>query len=206
MQKCSTLAVLGATLVVTAACANRDGPAPTDDPFRLGHPGAPVAVVEFSDFGCPYCARFARNTLPALRAEYVEQGRVRWRYVPVVMGFPGGDIMGAAAVCTARLHGRDAFWRVHDMFYERQAAVRGPEARPQLLSWLGELGLDAAAVDRCMDAPETRAELDANNQEAVRWNIGGTPTFVINGVPMSGAYPTPFFQQVLNTALDPSGL
>jgi protein-disulfide isomerase len=196
----------GAALAATACTGPGRPGAEGSDPYRLGHPDAPVAVVEFSDFGCPYCARFARNTMPALRDEYVARGRVRWRYVPVVMGFPGGDLMGAAAVCTAQLHGRDAFWRVHDIFYERQASVRSAQARPLVLGWLAELGLDRTALDRCMDAPETLARLNANNQEAVRWNIGGTPTFVINGVPMSGAYPTAFFRQILDTVLDPSNL
>jgi protein-disulfide isomerase len=200
------IAAAAPALLFLAACNASESSTAAADPYRLGHPDAPVAVVEFSDFGCPYCARFARNTMPALRDEYVARGRVRWRYVPVVMGFPGGDLMGAAAVCTAQLHGRDAFWRVHDIFYERQASVRSPDARPLVLGWLAELGLDGPALDRCMDAPETLARLNANNQEAVRWNIGGTPTFVINGVPMSGAYPTEFFRQILDTVLDPSNL
>jgi len=205
MISSTRLLLLGAVTLLPAGCRAEQAGERTD-PYRLGHPTAPVGVVEFSDFGCPYCARFARNTLPTLRTEYVERGQVRWRYVPVVMGFPGGDIMGAAAVCAAELGGRAVFWRVHDLFYERQAGVRGPEARPRVLDWLVELGLDRAALERCMDAPRTLGRLEANNKEAARWNVGGTPSFVINGVPMSGAYPTEFFRQILDTVLDPSGL
>lgn len=172
----------------------------------LGDPGAPVAVVEFSDFGCPYCARFARTTLPTLRDEFVDAGLVRWRYVPVMFGFAGGELMGAAATCAAELGGNEVFWQVHDLFYERQAALRGADARPRILGWLAELGLDRDQLDRCIDDPATRQTLEAHNRASQRWFVRGTPTFVVNGAPMSGALPLDFFRMVLSTALDPSGL
>ncbi len=162
--------------------------------------------MEFSDFGCPYCARFARTTLPGIRSEFIDQGLVRWRYVPVTFGFPGGRLMGAAAECAASLGGRDAFWRAHDLMYTRQVALRGEGARPQLLDWLAEQGLDREELDRCIDDPSTLATLDAHTQAAQSWFVRGTPSFVINGVPMSGALPLDFFRRVLSTALDPSGL
>jgi hypothetical protein len=67
-----------------------------------GTDAAPVRVVEFSDFGCPYCGEFAREVHPALHREYVETGRVRWTYVPVVMGvFRNGGAAALAAECAA---------------------------------------------------------------------------------------------------------
>ena len=172
----------------------------------LGDPGAPIAVVEFSDFGCPYCARFARGTLPGIRQEFIDEGLVRWRYVPVVFGFPGGDLMGAAAECASDQGGDDLFWRVHDLFYERQTALRSPDARPRMVEWLGEIGVDAERLEACLDAPSTRERLLEHNRTAQQWYVRGTPTFLVNGVPMSGAMPTEFFQRVFATVLDPSGL
>ncbi len=174
--------------------------------FTLGDPDAPIKVVEFSDFGCPYCARFARATLPALEEEYIDPGTIRWRFVPVVFGFPGGQLMGSAAVCAAEQGGPEAFWRVHDILYARQQAFRGEGVRPQLLDWLAEAGLDRAALDACLDAPSTAATLRAHTERARDWYVRGTPTFVVNGVPMAGAAPTDFFRQVFETVLDPSGL
>lgn len=180
------------------------------DSVRVGHtmgdPAAPIVVVEFSDFGCPYCARFARATLPTVKQEFINQGLVRWRYVPVTFGFPGGELMGAAAECAARQGGSATFWTVHDLFYARQVALRGEDARPRLLSWLAELGLDRAALDACIDDPATRRLLDRNNEASQRWYVRGTPTFVVNGVPMAGAVPIEFFRQVFGTVLDPSGM
>lgn len=172
----------------------------------LGDPDAPIAVVEFSDFGCPYCGRFAQTTMPELHRDFIDTGLVRWRYVPVVFGFPGGDVGAAAAECAARHGDTETFWRAHDLLYARQVVLRGGNARPQILDWMEEMGLDRDAVDACMDDPETMALLERNNQVAQQWMIRGTPTFLVNGVPMSGALPIAFFRQVFATVLDPSGL
>jgi protein-disulfide isomerase len=174
--------------------------------YTLGDADAPIAVVEFSDFGCPYCARFARTTMPELERDYIDRGLVRWRYVPVVFGFPGGGVGAAAAECVAREGGAEAFWRIHDIFYTRQVVLRGENARPQVLEWIEEEGLDSDAVAECMDDPATRALLERNNEAAQQWFVRGTPSFIVNGVPMSGALPVEFFRQVFATVLDPSGL
>ncbi len=187
-----------------AAVQNRA--ASIDLGFTLGDPEASIAVVEFSDFGCPYCARFARSTFPTVLSEYIEAGTVRWRYVPVVFGFPGGELMGSAAMCAAQQGGADVFWRVHDLFYTRQSALRGSDARPQLLDWVSELGVDRAALDACIDRPATRRVLARHTQAARNWYVRGTPTFVINGVPMAGAVPIDFFRKMFATVQDPSGL
>jgi protein-disulfide isomerase len=172
----------------------------------LGRPDAPIAVVEFSDFGCPYCARFARTTLPRIMQDYIDAGLVRWRYVPVIFGFAGGELMGAAAECAADQGGAEAFWRAHDLFYSRQTALRGEDARPRLLDWMAEQGLDRDRLDACIDAPATRERLQTHNLAAQGWFVRGTPSFVVNGVPMSGAMPYEFFRMVFATVLDPSGL
>jgi protein-disulfide isomerase len=177
-----------------------------DAGYRLGSPDAPVAVVEFSDFGCPYCGRFAQSTFRDLQQQYIDAGLVRWRYVPVSFGFAGGAAMGAAAVCAADQAGEDGFWRAHAVLYRHQAALRGPEAPARILEWLAAEGMDASRLTRCISDPATAAVLQRNNQLAAEWLVRGTPTFLINGVPMSGALPTEFFQKVLDTALDPSGL
>jgi protein-disulfide isomerase len=196
------------------ATPTRSGPPSVSSPlagqievgYRRGSPDAPVAVVEFSDFGCPYCGRFAVGTFPALDQEYIEPGLVRWRYVPVSFGFAGGALMGAAAECAGRLVGEEAFWRAHDILYRHQAALRGADAQDRLLDWLAEGGLDRRRLEACIRDPATAATLDANNRVAEEWFVRGTPTFLVNGVPMSGAMPTEFFRKVLDTALDPSGL
>ena len=172
----------------------------------LGRENAPIAVVEFSDFGCPYCARFARTTLPEIRQDYIREGIVRWRYVPVIYGFAGGELMGKAAECASELAGQEGFWRVHDLLYRNQVALRGPGARERVLAYLDELGLGREAVAECLDDPEIARRLERNTALAQQWYVRGTPTFVINGVPVSGALPLDFFRKMFATAADPSGL
>jgi protein-disulfide isomerase len=174
--------------------------------YRVGAADAPVVVVEFSDFGCPYCGRFAVGTFPELYREYIEAGLVRWRYIPVSFGFAGGALMGAAAECAGRLGGDDGFWMAHDVLYRHQAALRGADALDRMLGWLAEEGLDPVQVQACIRDPATASALQANNRVAEEWLVRGTPTFLVNGVPMSGALPTDFFRKILDTALDPSGL
>jgi len=174
--------------------------------YSLGSADAPVAVVEFSDFGCPYCGRFALSTLPELHRDYIEAGLVRWRYVPVSFGFAGGALMGAGAECAGRFGGDEGFWRAHEVLYRHQTALRGADAMERMLGYLSETGLDAERVEACIREPSTAAALEANNQAAQEWMVRGTPTFLVNGTPMSGALPTAFFRKVLDTALDPSGL
>jgi protein-disulfide isomerase len=174
--------------------------------YRLGASDAPIVVVEFSDFGCPYCARFALATLPELRQHYIDAGLVRWRYVPVSFGFPGGALMGAAAECAGRMGGEEGFWEAHHILYRHQTALRGADALPRLLAAFREAGTDPDALERCLQDPGTAEALEANNRLAQEWLVRGTPTFLVNGVPMSGAMPTEYFRKVLDTALDPSGL
>jgi protein-disulfide isomerase len=197
-----------ATTQAGQAVASYDAPRAgrMDAGYRLGSPDAPVAVVEFSDFGCPYCGRFAQSTFRDLHRQYIDAGLVRWRYVPVSFGFAGGAVMGAAAVCAAAQAGDEGFWRAHDVLYRHQAALRGPEALDRILEWLAGEGLDPQRLNACVRDPATAGILEANNQVAAEWLVRGTPTFLINGTPMSGALPTEFFQKVLDTALNPSGL
>jgi protein-disulfide isomerase len=188
------------------AAAARPSAGRIDVGYLLGSPDAPVVVVEFSDFGCPYCGRFAIGTFPDLHREYIEAGLVRWRYVPVSFGFAGGALMGAAAECAGRIAGDDGFWRAHELLYRHQTALRGADAFDRLLAWFDEAGFDRARIESCVREPGTASALEANNRVAEEWLVRGTPTFLVNGAPMSGALPTEFFFRVLDTALDPSGM
>src|SRR5690625_6346899 len=77
--------------------------------YDLGDPCAPISIVEFSDFGCHFCRQFATETFPTLEREYIETGKVRWKYIPFVLGiFPNGDRAAIAGVCAAQ-QGDEAF-------------------------------------------------------------------------------------------------
>ncbi len=169
--------------------------------FDRGRPDAPVLVLEFSDFGCPYCSRFALQTLPQIENEFISKGTVRWKYVPFVMGmFPNGGEAARAAECAAD-QDRSQFWRMHDKLYGSQREWRGttdPETLFQ--SYAESLGLNGKAFAACYGSDKVKARIAANNEMAARLGVQATPTFFVNGVRIQGALPMDQFRLFLRGA------
>ncbi|HEY8483114.1 MAG TPA: thioredoxin domain-containing protein [Longimicrobiales bacterium] len=166
-----------------------------------GSADAPVTVIEFSDFGCPYCGRFALETYPALEREYIRTGKVQWRYVTFVLGiFPNGEEAARAAECAAE-QGEEAFWRMHDLLYGRQGewkTARDPE--PRFVAYAKELGLDAQRFAACYREDRAGPRIDAGNRLARQAGVRATPTFFINGLRVQGALPVEQFRMILDQA------
>ena len=164
-----------------------------------GAPDAPVVVVEFSDFGCPYCARFALETLPQIERDFIATGQVRWQYVPFVMGiFPNGEEAARAAECAAD-QGR--FWEMHDLIYERQREWRGAaQAEPLFLEYARHLELDEEAFLPCFLGNRPAARIAASNRVAAELGIQSTPNFLVNGRAVQGALPYEQFRMLLQWA------
>jgi protein-disulfide isomerase len=164
--------------------------------YALGSGAAPVTVVEFSDFGCPYCASFALDTYPAIHAEFVETGRVRWIFVPFVLGiFPNGETAAMAAECAAAQGG---FWGMHHILFQRQREWRREDAPPTLfLDFAALAGLEGAPFERCLTGGETAARLAHQVRTGQRIGMRATPSFVINGRLVEGALPYEQFRALL---------
>ena len=194
-----------------------NGPAPSAEQVRAAYrqvlaPGAPgydrgaaraaVTVVEFSDFGCPYCARFAIGTYPAIAAEFVATGRVRWKYVPFVLGmFPNGGEAARAGICAGE-QGPAAFERMHDRLYEQQALWRAagdPAAAFRALAAASRL--DPGRFAACYAGDVALARLRAADDLADRIGVTGTPTFFVDGERVEGALPADRFREILTAAL-----
>ena len=175
---------------------------PGQDPLASrskGSPKAPVTVYEMSDFQCPYCRRFTQETFPELERRYIKPGKVRW----VFINFPLTDIHPHAApaaelaLCAAKQGG---FWKVHDLLFQYQAKWAPlKEAGPFFVSLADSAGLSKKPLLACLEAPETRTELQAEAQGAQRAGATSTPTFYIEGGLMSGALPAEVFRQVLDS-------
>jgi protein-disulfide isomerase len=170
--------------------------------YDRGVKHAPVTVLEFADFGCPYCARFAAQTYPRLAVEFVQSGRVRWKYVPFVIGmFPNGGDAARAAECAAD-QGSAAFSRMHDLLFARQDEwQRAGDPAGAFRSLAGTVGLDVARFASCYasDAPERR--IHASNELADAMGVRATPTFFVDGRRVEGALPAAQFRAVLLDAL-----
>lgn len=163
--------------------------------YDKGDPAAPVVIVDFSDFGCPYCGVHSRETLPALEREFIATGKVFYKYVPVVMGFPNGDVGARAAACAAE-QGR--FWPMHDRLYATQSEWRPSRAPGPLFARAAvALGLDARRFAACSAAPRAGDASARATALATQLGVRATPTFVVNGRPIEGALPLAQFRQVL---------
>jgi protein-disulfide isomerase len=165
--------------------------------YDEGDPSAPIVVVNFSDFGCPYCGTYARETHPVLAREYIATGKVFFKYVPFVMGmFPNGDKAARAAECAAE---QGQFAAMHDQLYaEQRAWKRGGEPERVFARAATRIGLDQPVFAACVRDGAVDARTAVANDRAMRLNIRATPTFFIDGRQVEGALPLLQFRQVLD--------
>lgn len=161
----------------------------SNDP-RKGDPNAPVTIVEFSDFQCPFCGRFHRETYPALLRLYGDQ--VRWVFVNrVVPGHEWAEPAAIAGECAMR---QGKFWEFADRVFSDQERLNGEFLRQDVPE---AIGLDEADYLACLNGRETASEVAADVAEGDRLRIEGTPTFYVNGIRIVGAQPVGVFNEVI---------
>lgn len=190
-----------------AAPQNTGGPGAPSRPmnldelgYTLGDPDAPVRLVEFSDFGCGYCRKFHEEIWPSLEREYVETGKVYWKYVPMILGmFPNAMDAAQAGECAAE-QGR--FREMQDRLFADQAAWKGTDDSEQaLISIATELELDMPRWTSCIQDGLRDDRIAAGTQLSQQAGVRGTPTFFVIGyAPIPGALPLELFREVLDTA------
>lgn len=169
-----------------------------DDPLAVGDVDAPVALVVYSDYQCPYCAVWVADTQPTVM-EYVEAGDVRleWRDVNV-FGEPSKN--GAIAAYAAGLQGQ--FWAFHDgLMADGEKATARQLGDEQLLALADEIGLDTEQFEADLSDPELLEAVAANEQEGTDIGAFSTPSFLIGGRPVVGAQPTEVFVEAIEQAL-----
>jgi len=177
----------------------------TGDNPSLGRRDAPVTVVEFSDYQCPFCRQFVTATLPALKSAYVDPGKVRWvfRDFPIDHIHPHARKASEAARCAGD---QGKYWQMHDVLFQNQQAL-APEKLPDYAGWLG---LDTAAFDACLASGKHAAEVEKNHGDGAAAGVRGTPSFVIgrtrpdgnvDGLLVTGARPLADFRQEIERLL-----
>lgn len=169
-----------------------------DDLVAEGPVDAPVVLVMFTDFQCPYCAQWSQETLPVMR-EYVDRGelRIEWRDVNVY----GDDSERAArAVVAASL--QDQLEAYHDTLFEGgEIRASGELSEQALIEAAAELGMDAEQFEEDMNSSEVQDIVDGNAQQGIDLGAMSTPAFIIGGTPTVGAQPTEHFTQLVDEAL-----
>lgn len=151
----------------------------------LGPDSAPVEIMEFSDFECPYCARFAVLAMPDVKQRLLPTGKLRWRFVHYPLnGHQKSPYAHLAAAC-ANEQGR--FWEMHDAIYAHQeewALSRNPQA--VLDGYAGQIGLDMARYHSCVQERRAWGRVMADKALGDSLHLPGTPTFFINGRMLPG--------------------
>jgi predicted DsbA family dithiol-disulfide isomerase len=163
-----------------------------DDPAR-GPADAPVTIVEFSDFQCPFCSR-ATATLKKLDAAYPGKIRLVYRDFPLVQIHPNAARAAEAAAC-ANEQGK--FWPMHDVMFEHQDKLGEADLKQSAAT----LGLDAAAFNTCLESGRHTAEWKKDAAEGDRYGVSSTPAFFINGRLVVGAQPYESFARILDEEL-----
>jgi len=160
-----------------------------------GDPNAPVTLVEFGDFNCGYCGKWAKETFPKIDENYIQTGKVRMAYVhyPIL----GADSMTAAEAteCAAE---QGKFWEYHNVLFAHQGIGFTKE---NLVSLAQEQGMDGDALGKCLDDFSDRASLEDDIRLSQVMGVRGTPAFLVNGIPLAGAYPYENFEQVIEGTL-----
>lgn len=167
--------------------ANTAAP-PAEDGFRgftLGSDSAPVEVVEYSDFECPFCARFAAVQMPTVRVQLIETGRVRWRFRDFPLPSHQYSRYAAHAAQCAGEQGR--FWEMHDqLFYHHGWAQTGRDPTGEFREFARTIGLDVAQYEACMQSGRYAGRIEASRREGEQLGVRGTPTFFVAGRLYSG--------------------
>ncbi|MFE7133682.1 DsbA family protein [Streptomyces sp. NPDC057638] len=167
------------------------------DPLAVGRPDAPVVMIEYADFKCGFCGKFARETEPALIKKYVDQGvlRIEWRNFPIF----GEESEGAArAAWAAGQQGR--FWEFHRAAYAQGAKEKG-FGKARLTRLAQDAGVpDAARFGRDMESAAAKESVRRDQEEGYGLGATSTPSFLINGRPIAGAQPMTAFTQAIEAA------
>jgi len=138
-----------------------------------GDRNARIALIEFSDYQCPFCGRYAKEVMPQLQDEYVKTGKVKYVFQDMPLDFHKNAFKAAEAAHCAGDQGK--FWEMHDLLFQNQTAL-DPE---QLPVHAKSLGLSESAFSRCLESGKFAAQIRQDIAQAGTVGITGTPTFFI---------------------------
>jgi len=171
----------------------------TDDDASLGPVDAPITIVEFSDYECPFCKKFRDETLNLLLRNYEGQIRFVYRDFPLTSIHPRAQIAAEVAQCAGD---QGQYWPMHDVLFADQDGWRSA-ANPfeRFAQYASQLGLEIEPFLNCLKSGKFSEEVQSDLEAGIALGITGTPTFIINGKKVSGALPYAMFQSLLEREL-----
>jgi protein-disulfide isomerase len=166
---------------------------PIKDAYALGPADAPITIVEFSDYQCPYCRRWHDEVYEPLLAAYPGKIKFVYRHLPLTSIHPDALPAAEAAMCAGE---QEAFWTFHEKLFSNESLGNDMYTR-----YAKDLGLDMDSFKACISDRKYQAIVDADMNFAIDLGIRSTPTFFINGLAIVGAQPLDVFKQVIDKEL-----
>ncbi len=166
-----------------------------DDDSVRGKENAPVTIVEFSDYECPFCERFYNDAEKQIIEQYVKTGKVKFVYRDFPLSFHQNAQKAAEAAECAGEQGK--YWEMHDLLFEK--GVQGGVS--SFKQYARDIGLKTSDFDKCLDSGQMAGEIRKDTSDGQRAGVQGTPAFYVNGQEISGAQPFQAFQQVIDAEL-----
>ena len=204
----------GKTITVSGAIDNANQPQaavtgpvrPVDENDHIrGNPNAPVMIVEYSDYDCPFCKNF-HETMNQIMDNYGTTGDVAWvyRHFPIESLHPSAAYIAAASECVANIGGNDAFWTFSDLIFSERNTNEGTDVT-RLTEFAETSGVNGAAFDACLESGETRGDVEADFADAINAGAKGTPHSIISvagqeGV-INGAQPYEVVSKIIENLL-----
>ena len=167
---------------------------PVDDDPAIGPEDAPITLIEFSDYECPYCGRWHEQVFTKLRQEYPDTVRIVYRDFPLTSIHPNAVPAAEAANCANE---QDSYWEFHEKLFSGEYGL-GEQAYVQ---YADDLGLDMEQFEECLESGRYNDEVMADYQYAASLGVRSTPTFFLNGIPLVGAQPYEVFKEVIEKEL-----
>jgi len=166
---------------------------PTDNFYALGPADAPITIVEFSDYECPFCRRWYAEVYKPLLAAYPGKIRLVYRNLPLTSIHPDALAAAEAAMCAGE---QDVYWKYHDKLFSSEAL-----GNSTFMQYAQELGLNMAVFEACISDHKYQKTIQTDSDFAINLGINSTPTFFINGLALVGAQPLDVFKQVIDKEL-----
>ncbi|MBT3416925.1 DsbA family protein [Candidatus Woesearchaeota archaeon] len=166
-----------------------------DDDDFLGDANAPVTIIEFSDYECPFCGRFYTDALQQIKEKYVETGKVKFVYRDFPLSFHTNAQKAAeSAECAGD---QEKYYEMHNMLFE--SGVTG--GITSFKQYAANLGLNQNEFDVCLDSGKYYDEIQNDIKDGSAAGVRGTPATFVNGILVSGAQPFSVFEQIIEAEL-----
>jgi protein-disulfide isomerase len=167
----------------------------------FGTPGAPVVIVEFTDFECPYCKEEAKVLRDNIKTAYPTQVRLYFKNFPLETIHPWSKAAAIAGRCVFQ-QSPSLFWDYHDWMFEHQGDINANNLSSKVQEWAKGKEIDALQLNRCMETKATEADVDRNIAEGKELGVNATPTLFINGRRLPGASDWPTLRSVIDYEIE----